>query len=71
MATVTTRQGDTWDILAYRIYGSELYTDQLIKANYDYRNIVIFGAGVELTAPDIDTELSKIEDNLPPWKQEG
>ena len=71
MATVTTRQGDTWDILAKNAYGNELFMDVLIKANINHRKTVIFPSGVVLNVPDIDTTSPEYEANLPIWKQSG
>lgn len=70
MATITTIQGDTWDILSKRQYGDENFIDVLIKANIKHRKTVIFPSGVTLNAPEISTE--EIEENgLPPWKRTG
>ena len=70
MAKITTRQGDTWDILSKRIYGNELYIDVLLNANINHRKTLIFSAGVSLEAPPIDTTTT-ITDNadLPIWKR--
>lgn len=64
--TYTTISGDTWDIVAYKVYGDEMYMDMLIKANIEHKDTYIFPAGVELTLPEIDLEVSE---TLPPWKQ--
>lgn len=64
--TYTTISGDTWDIVAYKVYGNEMYMDILIKANLEYKDIYIFPAGVVLVIPEIDLEVSE---SLPPWKQ--
>lgn len=71
MATYTTIQGDTWDIIAKNVYGNELFMDKLIKANIDYRKIVIFSAGVVLEVPEIDTTSAEYDVNLPVWKRTG
>lgn len=71
MATITTNQGDTWDMLAKRVYGNELLMDVLIKANFEHRDVVIFSYGTVLNVPEIDTTSSEFEANLPPWKQSG
>ena len=39
--TYTTVSGDTWDIVAYKAYGNEMYMDTLIKANIEY-NVFFF-----------------------------
>ena len=67
MATITTIQGDTWDILSLRQYGSELYMSVLIEANMKYQDVAFFGAGIELNAPEIDT--IPTAGGLPPWKR--
>lgn len=70
MATTTiTRQGDTWDILAKRLYGNEHYIEELIAANIDHRKTVVFSYGAVINVPDIDTETAAVSDNLPPWKK--
>ena len=66
---IVTHAGDTWDILAKKIYGNELLMDELIKANIHFRKTVIFSAGVVLNVPEIDTTLAEYEANLPPWKR--
>lgn len=64
--TYTTVSGDTWDIVAYKAYGNEMYMDTLIKANIEYKDTYIFPAGVVLTLPGIELTVSE---SLPPWKQ--
>lgn len=66
--TYTTISGDTWDIVAYKVWGNEMYTDSLIKANLEHKDTFIFPAGVTLTLPEIELEVSE---SLPPWKQGG
>ena len=62
----TTIQGDTWDIVAYKVYGNEMYMDTLMKANLEYKDIFIFPAGIVLSLPEIDLQVSE---SLPPWKR--
>lgn len=62
----TTIQGDTWDIIALKVYGNERYMSDLLKANPRYIDTMFFGAGVEIVCPDI--EQNAVE-NLPPWKR--
>ena len=71
MATIKTIQGDTWDILSKRLYGSEMFMNTLIAANIEHRKTVIFSAGVVLEVPDIDKAKIDYETNLPPWKRLG
>lgn len=71
MTTYKTQQGDTWDIISKRVYGDEHFMDLLIRANIQYRKIVIFPAEVTLTVPDINLASLEYEANLPPWKRSG
>lgn len=57
--TYTTVSGDTWDIVAYKAYGNEMYMDTLIKANIEYKDTYIFPAGVVLTLPEIELTVSE------------
>lgn len=68
MKTYVTTQGDTWDYIALKELGSEMYMHLLLKDNPDYANIEIFSAGITLNIPDIP-ESSVIADSLPPWKK--
>ncbi|MBE3586572.1 MAG: tail protein X [Thermoanaerobacter sp.] len=63
-----TIQGDMWDGIAKKTLGSEYYMTDLIDANPDYREIIIFPAGIRLVIPDISIPIPQI---LPPWKRSG
>lgn len=67
METITSRQGDMWDMLSLRAYGSAAFTDELIKANPECRKIVLFPAGIVLTVPEVD--MTQTASSLPPWKR--
>ncbi|MER1986574.1 MAG: tail protein X [Solibacillus sp.] len=60
-----TISGDTWDSIAFRLYGSEMVVHQLIQANLQHASIVIFSAGIMLETPEIDTVVRS--DDVPPW----
>lgn len=62
-----TTQGDTWDLISIRAYGSVEFIDDLITANPGQRMVTIFPAGVEIEVPKIDTRQAVT--NLPPWKR--
>lgn len=63
----TTIAGDTWDMIAYKVYKNEYYMDELMDANPELLDFTIFPAGIMLICPDISAvELSV----LPPWKEE-
>ncbi len=61
-----TRQGDTWDAIAFRLWGQERLFDHLMRANPEHLDVVIFDAGVRLSIPsDVKTAVETLE--LPPW----
>lgn len=57
--------GDTWDLIAYKVYGDERAVSSLMQANMQHIDTAIFRAGVELVTPVF--ELAKTDDDLPPW----
>mgnify|MGYP002510378800 CR=1 FL=1 len=65
METYTTIQGDMWDSIAYRLYGNEKYVGDLMKANMEWLDIFIFGAGTVLTVPELAAEE---ETGMPSWR---
>lgn len=66
MKTYTTKQGDTWDLIAGKLYGSGKYTGTLLQANLKYSKCVYLPYGTVLNVPEVDdTE----ELPLPPWKK--
>lgn len=71
MKTYTTVSLDTWDVIAKKLYGTEVLMDRLIRANLDHRKTVFFSAGVVLKVPDVDTGSAELAENLPPWKRGG
>ena len=67
MRTYITQQGDTWDLIAFRMYpklGGEKIMDILLDYNPEHIHTVIFSANVELKVPEITTPVIT---NLPPW----
>lgn len=66
MSKYTTVSGDMWDMIALKLMGSESYTSNLIEANPEHINTVVFSAGIELVIPEIKT--AKLN-SLPAWKR--
>lgn len=62
----TTIQGDTWDMIAYKVYGKEACMAKLIEANDDLAYIAVFSSGVKIVCPSLEPRASKI---LPPWRR--
>lgn len=68
MRTYTTKQGDTYDLIALRMYpdrGAEKLTDVLIDANPKHVRTVIFSGEIEINVPDADIPAVT---SLPAWK---
>ncbi len=55
-ATYTTVQGDTWDSIAYKLWGMEECAANLMQANYKYLDILVFSSGTVLSVPDLPSE---------------
>ena len=66
MEKYVTVSGDQWDMISFGLFGTERYTGDLMRANMEYLDIVVFPAGITLNVPDIDMESS----DLPPWREE-
>ena len=65
----TTVSGDTFDLVAYKSYGNCRRVKELMQANSQYLDILIFPAGVVLTVPELT--VSRIDtQGLPPWRRE-
>lgn len=68
--TYTTVLGDTWDIIAKKVYNDEKYVDVLMRNNPPKLDICIFSAGVELSAPALSLVESEGEDTYPDWRSD-
>ncbi|WP_434171202.1 hypothetical protein AHYW_002614 [Providencia manganoxydans] len=66
--TYQTIQGDTWDVLALDIYGSETLAYLLQEANPDYLHLLFFPAGLTLTVPATPAGKSNLP--MPLWLKE-
>ena len=69
MKSVKTIQGDTWDVLALRVYGTEMRAQELMEARENVRllDYQIFPAGVTVYTPEV-TDAPHAED-LPDWRK--
>lgn len=65
--TYTTKNGDTWDMISFRLTGSPEQVIPLMQANPKYTEEFIFPAGVVLTIPELNSVIDY--DTLPPWKR--
>ena len=58
MRAYRTVQGDTWDVIALKMYpnlGGEKLMHILLQENSEHQETVIFGANVMLRIPKVDT----------------
>lgn len=69
MKTITTVQGDTWDTIAYRVYGNVLRAQDLMEARENIRllDYQVFPGGVTVATPEIE-ENTALGD-LPEWRK--
>ncbi len=66
-STYTTVQGDTWDLIAYKLYGEEKYMKYLIEANWPLLDVLIFSSGTVLTVPELP---EKANEDVPFWRSD-
>lgn len=67
MTQYTTLEGDKWDQISYRVYGTRAYVDRLIRANTEHVGVYIFQAGVKLNIPQVSRNMTRAA--MPPWKR--
>lgn len=58
--------GETWDMVAKRAYGDEMYVAMLLDANPDLLDRLIFDGTESVRVPVVASE--GLADALPPWK---
>lgn len=64
--TYKTIQGDTWDMIAKKVYGAEKHLDYLMANNFPLLDYLIFPAGLTVNVPDLP--VSSVDD-LPEWRK--
>lgn len=62
-----TIQGDTWDIIAKKVYGDEKYLDYLMAHNFLLLDYFVFPAGVTVNTPSLSAQTQR--DDLPSWRK--
>lgn len=68
MNTYITIQGQTWDMIALDVYGSELYADILMKNNVKLLDYYVFPQGIIINVPDLPDNYE--EEEQPDWRSE-
>ena len=64
----TTKQGETFDMIAHKHYGNEEMAAPIILANPDHVETAVFDYGVEIEIPEIEKTDGSVY--LPPWRSE-
>lgn len=59
-----TEAGDTWDLIAFKLFGNENLMKELLEENIELSEIVIFPAGVELSISEIKEDKKR---GVAPW----
>lgn len=63
-----TEYGDTFDSMAFQFYNDELLSSEIIKANPDFSDVLIFEEEeAVLQIPIFETVTTP--DTLPPWRR--
>lgn len=66
MTQYITKQGDTFDSIAFKVLGDRRYAKELMESNPDHLDTVIFSGGITLNVPEITEPVAA--DNQPPWR---
>lgn len=64
-STYITKQGDTWDLMAYDLYGDEKYMRYLLEANWPLLDTLVFSSGTKILVPDLPEEA---DEDKPFWR---
>lgn len=64
--TYTTQLGDTWDLIAYRVYGNVSCTGWLMQNNFEHLDTFVFPAGIVLQTPALPENDATA--NTPIWR---
>jgi len=62
-----TQEGECWDEISKKVYGTEKLMHVLLEANPELRNYLILPGNAKVVCPEVEVEnLPKV---LPPWKR--
>lgn len=65
----TTKEGDRWDLIAYRAYGDANKAAELMLENPSVAADPILDSGLVLKVPVFEGIEETFLDDLPPWKR--
>lgn len=68
MKQYQTIQGDMWDSIAKKVYGTEKAMELLMQTNPEYLDTAVFGAGAILHLPQF-TAQEQENTMVPPWRR--
>lgn len=63
-----TTAGDMWDLIAFKVLGSEYLLPLLLEANQQYCDVYVFGSGTEIVVPQ--QQILDVQDDRPDWLQD-
>lgn len=66
--TIITKEGDRWDLIAWRSYGDATKIKDLIATNFHVPITGVIAAGTKIWIPVIEQPALGAED-VPPWKR--
>lgn len=64
----TTILGDTWDSIAYKLFGDSKAYETLLEKNIEHNSTLIFSAGIKIKYKD-NEEVKSYDENIPPWRR--
>ncbi len=62
-----TNYGDTFDIIAFKVYGNEELMGLIMNANPKHIETAVFDQGTEIEVPDVENTAEDLF--LPPWRR--
>ena len=70
MNTYTTIQGDTWDLIAFKVYGDEFKAQELMQTreNIELLDYQFFPSGITVHLP-VFSEDDETMNDLPAWRR--
>lgn len=71
MKQYQTIQGDMWDSIAKKVYGTEKAMELLMQANPEYLDTAVFGARAILHLPQFAEQEKKGTESVPPWRRQS
>ena len=69
MIKYKTLEGDTYDMISLDMYGVQFLGTKIAQANPDHAGVIVFGAGVVLNIPFMDSNEKKENRMIAPWER--